>query len=436
MRAVLERAFGLSRHGTTVATEVRAGMVTFLTMAYILFVNPQILAEAGMPAADVAVATALAAAVATMVMGLWANYPFALAPGMGLNAYFTFGVVHGLGVDWPVALTAVFVEGLLFLALSLSGLRSAMLRAVPRPIKLATMTGIGVFLALIGFESAGLVEAHPATLVQLGDPSEPLALLALAGLLLVGVLVVRRVPGAILIAIVGVSVVAWVLELAEAPRQWLAAPHLPRETFLALDFGALFSGSVLAAVLAFFFVDLLDTAGTLIGVGQLGGFVDQNGDLERADRAFVADALGTTIGAALGTSTVTSYIESATGIEEGGRTGLTAVTVSLLFLAALVLTPVFIAVPAAATAPALIVVGALMMRGAAEIDWRRLDEALPAFLTITVMPFTYSIANGLVFGIVAWVVIKSLTGRHREVGAVMWALAILLLVFVFVLRPA
>jgi AGZA family xanthine/uracil permease-like MFS transporter len=255
-------------------------------------------------------------------------------------------------------------------------------------------------------------------------------------LLLVGVLVVRRVPGAILIAIVGVSVVAWVLELAEAPRQWLAAPHLPRETFLALDFGALFSGSVLAAVLAFFFVDLLDTAGTLIGVGQLGGFVDQNGDLERADRAFVADALGTTIGAALGTSTVTSYIESATGIEEGGRTGLTAVTVSLLFLAALVLTPVFIAVPAAATAPALIVVGALMMRGAAEIDWRRLDEALPAFLTITVMPFTYSIANGLVFGIVAWVVIKSLTGRHREVGAVMWALAILLLVFVFVLRPA
>jgi len=432
---VLERLFHLTEHRTTVGTEVRAGAVTFLTMAYILFVNPQILQQAGMPAADVAVATALSAAIATLVMGLWANYPFALAPGMGLNAYFTYGVVQGLGVSWEVALTAVFVEGLIFLVLSLSGLRGAMLRAIPRPIKLATMTGIGIFLALIGFESAGLVEAHPATLVHLGNVDEPLVLLALAGLLLVGVLVVRRVPGAILIAIVGVSLSAWGLGLAEAPREWLAAPRLPSETLFALDLGAIFTGSVLAAILAFFFVDLLDTAGTLIGVGQLGGLVDEHGDLERADRAFAADAIGTSVGALLGTSTVTSYIESATGIEEGGRTGLTAVTVAILFLAALVLTPVFVAVPAAATAPALIVVGALMMRGAAEIDWTRLDEALPTFLTITVMPFTYSIANGLAFGVVSWVLIKTCSGRPRDVGAVMWTLAVLLVVFVFVLRP-
>ena len=429
----LDRFFGLSANGTSVATEVRAGAVTFLTMAYILFVNPQILAEAGLPKNDVAVATALAAAVASLAMGLMARYPIALAPGMGLNAYFTYGVVGAMGVSWPVALAAVFVEGVLFLILAITGVRTALMRAIPRSIKIATMSGIGLFLAIIGLTGAGLVVDHPATLVTLGDVATAPVMLSIAGLVLIAVLLALEWKGAILIGILGVTLACWLMRVSPPPEAFLTWPSLPQETFLALDFSGLLSGKLMLVVLAFLFVDLFDTAGTLMGVGRLGGFVDDNGELPRANPAFAADAVGTMVGAVVGTSTVTSYVESATGVEEGGRTGLAAVTVSMLFLLSLFLTPLLIAIPVAATAPALIIVGALMMRGARDLDWSRIDEAIPAFLTLAMMPFTYSIANGISFGIVAYVAIKVLRGRAREVHPLLAVLAAALIAF-FALR--
>ena len=426
---MLDRFFHLADRRTSVAAETRAGTATFLTMAYILLVNPQILAQAGLPAADVAVATALSAAIATLLMGLWANYPFALAPGMGLNAYFAFGVVLGMGVPWQTALTAVFVEGVLFLLLSLGGIRTLIVNAIPQPIKIATTAGIGLFLALIGFQNAGLVVANPATLVGLGEVRSAPVLLALGGLVLVAVLMARRVPGALLVGIGAVTVVAWIAGLSALPDAWLTLPALPTETFLALDFSAVFSLELAAVVLAFLFVDLFDTAGTLIGVGRLGGFLDENGELPRANRAFAADAVGTMAGALLGTSTVTAYVESAAGVEEGGRTGLASVVTAGLFALALFLAPVFTAIPAFATAPALVAVGALMMQGVADLDWRRLDTAIPAFLTIIAMPFTYSIANGITLGIVSYVLVQALTGRARDLHPVLYGLAAVLLLY-------
>lgn len=423
---VLDRFFHLTELGTTAGTEVRAGVATFLTMAYILLVNPQILAQAGMPAEDVAIATALSAAVATLIMGFWARYPFAQAPGMGLNAYFAFGVVVGAGVSWETALAAVLIEGVIFLLLALGGIRTRIINAIPLSIKIATTAGIGLFLAVIGFQNAGLTVASPATLVTLGDVTSPPALLALAGLVAVAVLLARRVSGAILLGIIGVTAAAWVLGLTPLPERWLTTPRLPTETLLAADFSGLLTGEIIPVVLAFLFVDLFDTAGTLLGVGRLGGFTDEAGELPRSDRAFTADALGTIAGALLGTSTVTTYIESAAGVEEGGRTGLTAVVVAGLFLLSLVLAPLFTAIPAFATAPALIVVGSLMMRPIRELDWTRIDTSIPAFLTITAMPFTYSIANGIALGIVTFVVIRVLLGRWRDIHPILYLLAALL----------
>lgn len=426
---LLDHIFHLRDEGTTVGVELRAGLVTFLTLSYILFVNPQILSQAGMPQQDVVFATAVASAVATLFMGLWANYPFALAPGMGLNAYFTFGVVGAMGVPWQTALAAVFIEGLLFLILALTGIRGALLRAIPAPVKVATMCGIGLFLAMIGLQNAGVVRDDPGSLVALGDLGSTETLLALAGLVLIASLLSRNVKGAILIGILAVSAASWLTGIAAPPTDLVTFPALPQETLLALDFTDLMSGKLLTVILAFLFVDFFDTAGTLIGVGRLAGFVGKDGDLPRANRALTADAVGTSVGALLGTSTVTSYVESATGVEEGGRTGLTAVTVATLFVLALFFTPVFVAVPAAATAPALVVVGALMMRGAKDVDWRRADEAIPAFLTLAVMPLTFSIANGITFGIVSYVGIKILSGRWREPHLLMYLLALLLVLF-------
>ena len=426
---MLDRFFRLRQEGTTPGTEVRAGVATFLTMGYILFVNPQILAQAGMPANDVTLATALAAAVATLVMGVYANYPFALAPGMGLNAYFTFGVVMGMGVSYPVALAAVFIEGLLFLLLTAGGVRAAIINAIPATLKTATMSGIGLFLAIIGLKNGGLIVAHPETLVTLGEVQSAPVLLTLVGLALMGALLTRKVPGALLIGILTVTGITWLAGLSPLPERLVALPALPRETLLAFDFSLLFTGKFVTVVLAFLFVDFFDTAGTLIGVGQLGGFLDGQGKLPRANRAFAADALGTTVGAMLGTSTITSYIESATGIEEGGRTGLTAVVVAVLFIGALFFTPVIIAVPGAATAPALIVVGALMMKGTRSLSWERHDEAIPAFLTIAAMPLTYSIANGIALGIVSYVLLKLLSGKPREAHPLMYVLAVLLVLY-------
>jgi AGZA family xanthine/uracil permease-like MFS transporter len=425
----LERYFGLEAAGTTVATEVHAGVVTFLAMSYILFVNPQVLSATGMPAGDVAVATALASAAATLVMGLWANYPFALAPGMGLNAYFTYGIVQGLGVSWQVALAGVFVEGALFLVLSVTGVRAAVMRAIPASIKIATMCGIGLLLAMIGFRSAGLIVDHPATLISLGDVRDPAVGLALLGLLAMSVLASAGVRGAILIGISGVAVACWGLGVSPPPESFFVLPSLPGETFLALDFAGLLTGKLVVVVFALLFVDMFDTAGTLVGVGRLAGFVDERGDLPRANGAFGADAIGTMVGAVVGTSTITTYGESATGVEDGGRTGLTSVVTSGLFLVSLFVMPIVTAVPVVATAPALILVGAMMMRGALDLEWMELDEAMPAFLTLTAIPFTHSIADGISLGIISYVAIKVLRGRRKEVRPLMIVLAVLLIAF-------
>ncbi len=415
-------------------TEVRAGFATFLTMAYILSVNPLILSEAGLPASDVFFATAVAAAAATLVMGLWAGYPFALAPGMGLNAYFTYSVVLGMGVRWQVALGAVFVEGLLFLLLSLGGVRTAVLNAIPLPLKAATTAGIGFFLAIIGLNAAGVVVGGGGTPLSLGELSAADPILALAGTLVIAVLLVRRVPGAILLGMLATAAVAWVTGAHPLPDRWVAVPALPTTTFFAFELGDLFSGTMVTVILAFLFVDFLDTAGTLVGMGKVGGFLNERGELPRADRAFTADAVGTVLGAVLGTSTVTTYIESATGVEEGGRTGWVAVTVAALFVMALFLGPLFIAVPSAATAPALVVVGALMMGAVADVEWARYEVAIPAFLTIAVMPFTWSIANGIAAGVLSWTLLSLLTGRRYQANAVLYVLSALMILY-YVLGP-
>jgi AGZA family xanthine/uracil permease-like MFS transporter len=429
MKSTLDRLFKLEARGTTVATELRAGLTTFLTLAYILFVNPQILSQAGMPATDVAVATAVAGAVATLVMGLYANFPFALAPGMGLNAYFTFGVVRGLGVSWQIALAAVFVEGILFVILSVTGLRSHLLRILPQPIKVATMAGIGLLLAMIGLQNAGIMVSHPDTIVALGDLRTAGPLLALAGILVSAALMAIRFRGALLVGILSVTAASWALGLSPHPTTLFSLPHLPSETFLAFDFSDFGSGALVVAVIAFLFVDIFDTAGSLIGVGQLGGFVDEDRQMPGAGRAFTSDAVGTVVGAALGTSTVTTFVESATGVEEGGRTGLTAVVVGICLLLALFVTPILTVVPVFATAPALIVVGALMMRGARELDWANPLTALPAFLTVVLMPATYSIATGISLGLVSSVVLHVLTGRWRKVHPALYVLTLLLALF-------
>lgn len=425
----IARFFRFDERGTSLAVELRAGMVTFLTMSYILFVNPQILSEAGLPVADVAVATALATGIATLTMAFATNYPIALAPGMGLNAFFTYGVVRGLGIDWQVALAAVFVEGLIFLVLAVTGVRSGLLRAIPASLKLAITAGIGAFLVMIGLQSSGLVVAHPSTLLTLGDVRAPGPLLTLAGVLLIAALMATRARGAILMGIGAIALTAWAIGEARPPEQIFALPALPRETLFALDFEGLLTGSAISVVLAFLFVDLFDTAGTLVGVARAAELLDENGDLPRADRAFAADATGTMVGAALGTSTVTSYIESATGVEEGGRTGFTAVVVAGCFFLSLFVTPLVVSIPAVATAPALIVTGALMMRGLAALDVRRLEDAIPAFLTVLAMPFTYSIATGISLGIVTWVGIRALAGRPREVPPGLALVAILLVAY-------
>ncbi len=400
--------------------EIRAGITTFLTMAYIIFVNPAILAQAGIPFDGVVFATCVASAVATLVMGIYAGYPFALAPGMGLNAYFTFGVVKGLGYSWQVALAAVFVEGIIFILLTLLGLRAKLVEAIPETIRKATPVGIGLFIAFIGMRDAGFIKGSPATLVTLGNLASPTAILASIGLVITGALMARGVKGAIFIGIVAVTLLAVVTGHAQAPKAFFSLPR-PHSTFMKLDLSAMATLGFWKAVVAFLFVDMFDTIGSLTAMGTLGGFL-KKGTLERMDQALMADALGTTVGAILGTSTVTTYIESSTGVAEGGRTGLTAVVVGILFLLALFFTPVVKIVPAAATAPALIVVGILMTSQAKDLPWSDMTEALPAFLVLFTMPLTYSIANGLAAGFVSYPLMKLLTGRAREVHPVLWIL--------------
>ncbi|MCQ4165720.1 NCS2 family permease [Tahibacter harae] len=420
---MLDRWFHLRESGSDVRTECLAGLATFLAMAYIMFVNPEILAAAGMPREAVFVATCLAAALGSAVMGLYANYPIALAPGMGLNAYFAYGVVQGLGFSWQAALGAVFISGCLFLAVSVLRVREWVVHAIPASLKLAISAGIGLFLAMIGFKNAGLVVANPATLVGLGDLHAPGVLYAVGGLLLILGLEARRVRGGIILGILAVTVAAVLGGHARFAGVFAPPPSLA-PTLLQLDIGAALEAGLVSVVLTFFLVELFDATGTLVGVSHRAGLLDAQGRLPRLRRALLADSSAIAAGAVLGTSSTTAYIESAAGTAVGGRTGLTAVVVALLFLAALFFSPLAATVPPFATAPALIYVAILMSRGLAELPWDDLTETAPALICALTMPLTFSIAHGIAFGFISYAGIKLLAGRGREVPPAVAAIAL------------
>ncbi|WP_341911199.1 NCS2 family permease [Ferrovibrio terrae] len=420
---MLERYFKLAEHGTTVKTEVLAGFTTFLTMAYIVFVNPAILSKAGIDPGAAFVATCLAAAIGTAIMGLYANYPVALAPGMGLNAYFAFGVVLGMGHTWQVALGAVFLSGVIFLIISVLPIREAIINSIPHSQKLAIGAGIGLFLGLIGLKEAGLVVDHPATLVALGKVAAPTVLMAILGFLLIAILDFRKLPGAIMIGILVVTVLGIALGLSKFGGIVSTPPSLA-PTFMQMDVKGALSLGLLAIVFAFLMVDLFDTAGTLVAVAPRAGLMDADGKLKRLGKALVADSTATIAGAALGTSTTTSYIESAAGIRVGGRTGLTAVVVALLFLLALFFSPLAGSIPPFATAPALVFVACVMASGLAKIDWEDVTEFAPAMITAVMMPFTFSITNGIGLGLISYVIIKAGTGRVKDIHPITAAIAL------------
>ncbi len=427
----LDRFFELSAHGTTVRTEVLAGITTFLTMAYIIFVNPMILADAGMDRDAVFVATCLAAAIGTAIMALAANYPIALAPGMGLNAFFTYGVVLGMGNSWQVALGAVFVSGVLFLLLSVLPVREWIINAIPTSLKMAISAGIGLFLGIIALKNAGIVVDNPATLVGLGDMTAHTTVLAVLGFVVMVALDRLKVPGAIIIAILGVSIVGMILGESEFGGIVSAPPSIAPTLFQMDILGAL-EASLWGVIFAFLFVDLFDTAGTLVGVAHRAGLLDAQGRLPRLRNALLADSVATVAGAAMGTSTTTSYIESAAGIKAGGRTGLTALVTAVLFLLGLLFAPLATSIPAYATAPALLFVACLMARGLAELDWEDVTEYVPGVVAAVTMPLTFSIANGIAFGFVAYAAIKLLSGRPGEASIAVYVLAVLfVLKFIF-----
>ena len=478
----LDKMFGVTEAGSDVNTELRAGGATFLTMAYILLVNPSMLSATGIPFNDALFATALAAFVGCMVMAFWARLPFALAPGMGLNAYFAFTVAApwAMAVPWEIALAAILVQGVIFLILSLPqvGVRTAMINSIPTDLKIATGAGIGMFLAIIGLREMGWVQGDNATLVNLGDtgamdPMASGAFWAMIGLITIAVLMARNFPGAIIVGVLIVSVIGWGLEVddpynlgypvvefcagttaescvvnpsfvAGVPGEGVAEPPtkifefvgLPEETLFAavgalgdISASELGWGGFISVMVTFLFVDIFDTAGTLYSVGRQAGYVDENDELLNSDEAFMSDATATIVGALCGTSTTTTYIESAAGIEEGGKTGLTAATVGVLMLSGLFFADIFASIPQYAMACALVVVGAMMMRQAADIDWSNSTMAVPAFLTMVMMPFTYSIADGIAWGIISYCAIMTGTGKFKDINPVVGGIAAFMLLF-------
>jgi len=422
---LLDRVFHVEENQTTVRRELLAGLTTFMTMAYVVVVNPRILSEGGMPVEGVLFATCISSAVATLIMGLWANYPIALAPGMSLNAYFTYSIVLGRGVPWQTALGVVFLSGLLFLVLTLTKVREQIVNGIPDCLKYGTASGIGLFIAFIGLRNAKIIVANPATFVGLGKTSDPQVLLAAAGLIFIAILMSRRVGSAILLGIVVITVAGIPFGLSHWPAHFFSLPH-PSGTFLKLDLRSATKLGFGELIFVFFFVDLFDNVGTLVGVCEEGGFL-RNGKLPRASRALIADAFGTMFGALTGTSTVTSYIESAAGVAAGARTGLGNVVIAALFLVAMFCAPLVAAIPAYATAPALILVGALMCGSVARVRWDDFSEAFPAFLTLVATPLTFSIATGLSLGLLSFTLVKLGAGRHREISPLIWVLSILFL---------
>jgi adenine/guanine/hypoxanthine permease len=422
---LLERIFHLTENKTTVRRELLGGLTTFMAMAYVVVVNPRILGEAGMPVGGVLFATCVSAAIATLVMGLFANYPIALAPGMSLNAYFTYSIVLGRGVPWQTALGVVFLSGCLFLLLTLTNIREHIVNDIPDCLKHGTAAGIGFFIAFIGLRNAKMIVASTATFVTLGKSSDPEVRLAALGLILIAILMARKVGGAILIGIVAIALAGIPFGVMTWPTHIFSLPH-PAGTFLKLDFLAATKLGLGELVFVFFFVDLFDNVGTLVGVCEQGGFL-RDGKLPRASRALLADAVGTMVGALTGTSTVTGYIESAAGVAAGARTGLGNVIIAALFLGAMFCAPLVAAIPTYATAPALILVGALMCSSVARVHWDDFTDGFPAFMTIVATPLTFSIATGLSLGLLSFTFIKIGTGKYREISPLIWVLSVLFL---------
>ena len=428
----VERFFKVREKGSTVRTELLAGMTTFIAMAYILFVNPNILADAGIPKEAAIASTIWIAALASLAMGIFANYPVALAPGMGLNAFFAYYVCGVLGLHWTVALGAVFFSGVLFLILTVGGIRQAIINAVPRDLKYAISVGIGLFIAFIGLKGTGLIVENSATYVSLGHVTAPTTLLSLFGLLLTAALMARNVHGSILIGIFVTTILAMILGMTPAPKGITdivstSLPHMG-ETFGQLDLAGAWHYGLVSIIFTFTVVELFDNMGTLIGLTTKAKMVRPDGHIENIDKALTTDAVGTMVSAMFGTSTVTSYIESAAGIAAGGRTGLTAVAAGVLFLAALLFTPLIGLVPAFATAPALILVGALLMSEVGKIDFSAFTNALPVFRTIIMMPLTSSIANGFAFGFISYTVMKLCAGQYKKVSWIMYLVSIAFLI--------
>jgi AGZA family xanthine/uracil permease-like MFS transporter len=424
---MLEQVFKLSANGTSVRTELVAGLTTFLTMAYIIFVNPAILADAKMPFGAVFTATCVAAAIGCFLMAFLANYPIALAPGMGLNAYFAYGVVGGMGYSWQVALGCVFLSGILFLIISVLPVREWIVNAIPKSLKMAIAAGIGLFLALIALKNAGIVVAHPATLVTHGKLVSWPVLMAVVGFALIIALEYRRIMGGVIIGILVVTVIS-ILAGEQKFAGIFDVPPSIAPVFLQMDLAGAMKAGLVTVVFAFLFVDLFDNTGTLIGLAHRGGFMRPDGTVPRLRGVLISDSAAAAIGAAVGTSTTTSYIESASGINAGGRTGLTAAAVGVLFLLALFVAPLAGSIPAYATAPALLYVACLMARGLTEIEWNDLTEAAPAVITALAMPFTFSIADGIAFGFISYAGIKLAAGRYRDIHPAVGILAVLFVI--------
>ncbi len=428
---MLEKLFGFDSKHHSIRTEITAGVTTFLTMAYILAVNPSIfapLAEKGMPTGAVFTATALAAVVGTLVMAIYAKKPFALAPGMGLNAFFVYTVCLTMGYTWQFALTAILVEGLLFIALTLGSVREMIANSIPMSLKKAIAAGIGLFIAFMGLENAGIVVHSDATLVTLGKLSAPSTLLAMAGFLLMSVLYIRRVRGALLYGILAVTIAGIPLGITHFDGLASLPPSIA-PIALQFEFHHIFTWDMAIIVMTFLFMDLFDTIGTVVGVSMKIGMVDDQGNIPSLRQTLMSDAVATVAGACLGTNTTTTFVESAAGISEGGRTGLTAFTVAACFAIAVFFAPVFLAVPAVATAPALVLVGLFMMSAFTDVQFGRVTESIPAFVTLLAMPLTYSIANGILLGTITYVVLNALTGKTKAISPVMWALAAIFMAY-------
>ena len=431
---MLEKIFHLSDNKTNVKTEILAGFTTFMTMAYILIVNPQILHKTGMPMEAVFAATALASFIGTIIMAFVANYPFGMAPGMGLNALFTYTICITMHFSWQTALAASFIEGIIFLLLNVFKVRQYIIDSVPQTLKYAISIGIGFFITFIGLQDAGIIVKSDGTLVTLANMKSPTVLLAVLGVLLIAVLYNRGIKGSFIIGMVVIYVLGIIFGLSPAPSKAFSVPPSVAPVFLKFDFSHAMTFKIIPVILAMLFVDIFDSIGTLIGLASKAGYLDKDGNVKNADKVLTADAVGSTIGACLGTSTPVAFVESASGIAEGGRTGLTSFVVGVLFLVSLFFGGLIGIVPSEATAPALVIVGVLMLGAVKEIDFDDFTEALPAFFTIAIMPFSYSIANGVAAGIIFYPIMKLVTGKYKDVHPIMYVLA-LLFIFRFVMLP-